>query len=820
MSRKRKIDSAEDPVIRPAGPVPVRTGRVCRCGNAAMQKTDPEAVKERYRQIMKNRTGTIIPAVILCIICIILLSVFARVLLYHGAQYGGDVFIDSETGLPYLEEIDCYYHLRMTRDIALHGHPGDTMKDGVPWDSLSHAPEGRNCSDYKPLMAYAAIAVNRLISIFAPRSLEQTVYWLNVGLSALAVIPVFLLTFDMCGLTGAIAASVLSVLNLGYLYKSVPGFYDTDGVIIGVSCFFFYFGVMLVKAWQEKNKKSLILNGIGFIVSFTALYHSWYIYYIFPGLFVGALILFALFTWKKGNEKSLFSNVPLLLAAGVSAVILILEKDIFSRVKYLFVRIFTGAESSIFPNVFSSINELQSTPLWDGQLSDLFRLRVFTETNTSIINFAGGIIPFLSAFAMWVILIRRIIRKDVRIEYFLLLIWYAVTLTLSFRGWRFIMLFAVPAAILAGNLAGSVCGLMDQRKLRFRNAYRCMILVLLLCPALCGVYDLYRYVCTAYAEADMSDRPVEECLLKIRENTPEDTMLVSWWDYGYFLEEKGRRRTLFDGGTQGRKRTYFISRAFATEDEELSANIFRMLSGSGDQGFDLVFSAFGETEETLFFLDELLSGSKAEAREKLLNKGISEDQTKEITELLFPENLPLTECVITPDMPWFCRWFSVFGRSMKEKSEKPVDFHIKLHQIPISLSESGRTVMDSENGYYVILEKGDSGWYACTSTTEESSDEQPLCVERMILTDRDGYREYVQDHDLPEENPDPDAEEAAQSWTVIVSDNGRESTLSLISSDLADSVFGRLVYLGGAGLRRYQAEPELSNEVLVYRIIV
>ncbi len=143
--------------------------------------------------IMKNRTRRTIPAVILCIVCIMVLSVSFRLLFHRHVLSLGDDYIDSESGVPYFVDMDCYYQLRMTRDIALYGHPGDMLKDGVPWDSLSYAPEGRNASDYKPLMAYIAITANRLISAFVPQSLEQTVYWQNVFLSALVVIPVFLL---------------------------------------------------------------------------------------------------------------------------------------------------------------------------------------------------------------------------------------------------------------------------------------------------------------------------------------------------------------------------------------------------------------------------------------------------------------------------------------------------------------------------------------------------------------------------------------------------------------------------------------------------
>ena len=34
----------------------------------------------------------------------------------------------------------------------------------------------------------------------------------------------------------------------------------------------------------------------------------------------------------------------------------------------------------------------------------------------------------------------------------------------------------------------------------------------------------------------------------VRTNTPEDSVFVHWWDYGYWVESLGKRRTVADGG--------------------------------------------------------------------------------------------------------------------------------------------------------------------------------------------------------------------------------------------------------------------------------
>ncbi len=755
----------------------------------------------------KKRTALIIPAVILFIMIV---SIFFRLLLTNSVFSLGDDFIDSGTGLPFLAEIDCYYHLRMTRDIALYGHPGDTLKYGQLWDSFGYAPEGRSAEGYKPFLSYIAIAGKELISVFRPISLEQTAYWLSAFISALVVIPVFLITYEMCGLFGAITASFLSAMNFSYFTRSLPGFYDADGVILWVSGFFFYFGIKLIKGWQEKNKKSMILYGVCFIVSFAALYNSWYTHYLYPGLFAGALILFTLLTFITGTEKKRSLAVPFLFSAFLCIVVLILEKDLISRIISLFTRLFIS-ESDIFPNVFGSIMELQKPPFSIEQPSDLFVAHMTQYPFSNVFSASGGLVPFLFAAVMCVILIVRIVRKDIRPEYTLLLLWYAVTLWLSLNGLRFLLLLSVPLAILAGNLTGIIFSLLEKRNKIIGYVIKCIIVVSLLFPSF---YSAYIFT----SEPPVNpDGPMSEDLLKISENTPENTILAAWWDFGYFLEEKAGRRALFDGGSQSNERSFFIARAITTADEELSANIFKMLCGSGDSGVDLMLSTFGKSEETVLFTIELLSGSKTEARENLLKKNLSEDSADEITELLFPEDLPPFKFVVTPELPAIYKYLTIIGFGISKEEDKPKDFETDVLMIPVDFSEDQRNTIDTDNGYYVIIEKSDNGYRAFTSDTEEPSDEQPVCIEKLIIIDDNGCEEYIQDNELPTGN-DGDSEEAPIPWTAIIQREEEGCALSLVSLSLLDSVYGRMIYLKGAGLTRYKAVPEYSDGILLYEI--
>ncbi|MDI3483471.1 MAG: dolichyl-phosphooligosaccharide-protein glycotransferase [Methanobacteriaceae archaeon] len=49
----------------------------------------------------------------------------------------------DENSLPYMYEPDSYYHYRLAANILDHGHPGDKIINGTPWDLHSNYPPGR-----------------------------------------------------------------------------------------------------------------------------------------------------------------------------------------------------------------------------------------------------------------------------------------------------------------------------------------------------------------------------------------------------------------------------------------------------------------------------------------------------------------------------------------------------------------------------------------------------------------------------------------------------------------------------------------------------
>ena len=750
------------------------------------------------KTFMKNKKRVIIPALL---ILIAFISIFFRLRLHNNAKGLADgYYMDVETGTPYLTEMDSYYHLRMTRDISENGHPGNTEKDGEHWDSMSYAPDGRDVATYRPLLAYIAIGVHRIASLFGDITLEQVAYWLNMFLSALVIIPIFLLTSKMCGILGGIVAAVLSTLNYGYFIHTIPGFYDTDGVIAWVSCLFFYFAINFVNSIEEKKRNRIILNGAGLAASFWMLYSSWYVYYMFAVIFVVALVAFTIFRHKDdGARRPLY---PLYMAGVIILLIFLLEPNLIGRISQLLKNVFVR-KGSLFPSVFVSIAEMRTPSLWAGGLSGLFQMKVLTDKNIGIINGVGGIVPFLAAFVMCGLFVRKAIKREAEIQHFLLIIWLAVTLFLAFKGWRFIMLFALPVSILAGNLTGWICSLMDKRKMMDRTVYKAMLILLMLFPSLYGVFR------SSKDSVPSANSQMGQVMSAIRENTPEDTILISWWDYGYFFEEKAQRRALFDGGSQSDSRSYWVAKALASSDEKLSANIFRMLSGSGDKACDRMLEVFGENENTLILMENTLSTDKEYAGTLLAQAGADDETRSELLDLLFPENLPTINCIIPPEMSRISRWFATFGKQMGSDTFDDTEYSVALDRLIMTSPKDGTNVYKTNYGFNLIINKSGDSYEAFTSQSVEKSS-QPLPITGVIVINSKGYT-------ASRNNESTDSDKTL-GWTVIIEDTGSQSIISLVTNRMADSTFGKMFYCHGIGLSDFTYEPELSNTVQVFKL--
>lgn len=153
------------------------------------------------------------------------------------------------------------------------------------------------------------------------------------------------------------------------------------------------------------------------------------------------------------------------------------------------------------------------------------------------------------------------------------LAWYATYNTAYFDDYAKISL-AVVVGIAVGRLLAiatpsiRTIGRMVKVNLSFEKIIVLLFAIFIAVPSIYNAYSYsniysYKYTMLAIAEGFYSPTDVWiKALDFIRKNTSIDSLVVSWWDYGYWLSVIGNRSTLADGATINADKIHRLAQFF------------------------------------------------------------------------------------------------------------------------------------------------------------------------------------------------------------------------------------------------------------------
>src|SRR3989338_9936500 len=75
-----------------------------------------------------------------------------------------------------------------------------------------------------------------------------------------------------------------------------------------------------------------------------------------------------------------------------------------------------------------------------------------------------------------------------------------------------------------------------------------------------------------------------KALTRINENSQEDAIITSWWDFGHHFKVIADRAVTFDGTTQSTPQAHWVGRLLSTSSEKEAIGILRMLNCGAEQG--------------------------------------------------------------------------------------------------------------------------------------------------------------------------------------------------------------------------------------------
>lgn len=610
------------------------------------------------------------------VIAIVLIMVFSVCIKINSCGINADKCAPSsiaDDGVPYFIEIDSYFNYEMTEDIMKYGHWGDTIKDGEYWFSDSYAPAGRSVQDYPPFLCYLAILIYRIAALFDHGvKLRAVVWWMSAFIPSLVTIPLYLLSKKLMNDMGAVCVCILAVLDTSYYYRTLPGRFDNDMLVLTLSTAAVYLTVLSFED-KKRSKHVLCIILAGLCMGVFSRTWSGFVFYLCVvfGMIVTYFILSHIpaLGISKQRRKSITWDAFLLTLSDIAFVVIMNGSRVFAfladRMRWL-VSIHgessSSEEVSGFPSATSSIGELKSPELLNGGFWGLFLTGESDNGVLGVINIAGGGVIILEAVIAVIVIIILLIKnkpekREKNILIFSILIpWIIASSAGMTQGQRFLFIFGVPVSLLAGLSVSISAEYMSKRSVPDRKLICAVILAATLCPTLYGAVGASKENYTP------SYGSMVEAADWMKENYPAETILATYWDYGYMYENCSDVKVLFDGGSQTGVRLYWVGRALITDDTKLSAGILRMLSTSGDEATKLSVSLMGDNEKALKLLNDILPMSYEDAKIELLGKWeIKEPDAVKLLKLTHQSgDVPALLC-ITPHMKDELYWFEYYG---------------------------------------------------------------------------------------------------------------------------------------------------------------
>ncbi len=501
---------------------------------------------------------------------------------------------------------DPLIHYWTTRYLIEHGH--------LPtYNPLGWHPWSYNPMNVLPDMHYYISALlYRIVSSVSHVTLYQFVVYIPAFFAPLLAIPLYLLVKELWGRWPAFVTIFSVVTSWAYVMRTEAGFFRHEQLAIPLMVTSFYFTVKAMRS--SELWKALVFSGIsGVFLALAA--GSWA---GFRQLFVGYPLVLAIFlALKKADLRDI-------LALGIPPLYVLLLS--FSLPNLAFRKEYMAMESTFVWAVLAASLIYAVLNYRSSERTDIRIPTMIAFIAVISLFFVLGIYRPLTARLMRVVFPGVSLPKGNVVEtvaehapgstittfsYLLIPILLGLSM-LAIERWRekvpiLILVNAITSLYfaesiarlppLAAPLSGLGVGylvfrlqeytetkitkvrrysrLLSTRKVTSRPTRKVLstlkwpillIVLLLVMPISLSVYNTYNYSQDFVLGFDQGWR---ETLGWLKNNTSPGTVVLSWWDYGYWIQLGSDRVTLADGLTINSTQIRQIAKAFSGSEEEL-----------------------------------------------------------------------------------------------------------------------------------------------------------------------------------------------------------------------------------------------------------
>ncbi|MBI5065275.1 hypothetical protein HZA97_03470 [Candidatus Woesearchaeota archaeon] len=574
-------------------------------------------------------------------------------------------FNDKKRSFPYPFDIDAFNYLVYARNYLDHRYLGDGFnRTGTSWDYLSLAPLGKNAVIQANLHPFVLARFYKFWSFFdSSVHIFYSSSYLPIIFVLFSLIFMFFLTdligFDFYGVFFSV--TVLAIHQV-ILKKTFWGLFDTD---IYVLFFPLLISFLFFKSFFLQGLKKyflLMIMAFVFFVFARAWVGWWFIFYLF--FFSLILTVFYEYFFMKRKERAKESLFVLIFV--VFSFILISSVFLyFGNSDFVFLEGSSNVYTSFFYNSlirppFEMLGFKQFKPtdvfssnLWPNVYDTVKELKRNSLGESVKLLGIGFIV--LSFVGMIFFLVQSSSDKT---SSFLMTVFFSSWFVLSFyaglKSVRFFFLLIPVLSILSG--AGILFLKEKAHKIlnraNFSNYFFMTFILLLTCFIF---FPLVRasYLISFGSESEVVFPRIDdawwEALNYIKDNSQENAIVTTWWDFGHPIKFISERGTTFDGASQNSPLAYWVGRILLTSDEKEAVGILRMLDCGSDSVVELVQNKIKNMAKSVNLLVEISKLDKEQARQVLIQKGFDDETTKNILDLTHC-NPPQAFLILSSDM--------------------------------------------------------------------------------------------------------------------------------------------------------------------------
>lgn len=507
----------------------------------------------------------------------------------------------------YFTAYDPLFQYRMTKYIVKHGFAA-----WFSWhDTLSWYPMGRNVAQSSfPGLPFSAAFIYQLLQFFGFKvSVHDVCLFFPLLMACLTCLAAYFLGRDLGGQASGLFTAFFMAVSSAFMSRTSLGFFDTE--TIGIFCMVTISLFFLRSIEQDKPVEKRILYAIAAGLFLGYLYASWgasrYItgllalfmfasiviklydrhYLVSFGFTMGVGYLCALLVPKLGPKFLLSMENFAVLGFFLFLVVYdILRKRIQTRILMLMmggllILLVAGVFALQSLGLITSLSGKFLSVLDPSIRSEAPLLESVAEHKRAVwTNFFNdfGLTIGLALFGSYFAIRRKEEKRLFSLIFFLSSIYFTGSMV------RLALILSIPASLMAAYgltelLTPFVSAVSRSAERRPRRRRRVVFGVSREMGIIFTIFILIASLPTIWSAASSADRPTSlasssiggtiggqyphdwlQALVWMRDNTPEDAVVVSWWDYGYWIETVANRTTLADGATMNTRQISQIAR--------------------------------------------------------------------------------------------------------------------------------------------------------------------------------------------------------------------------------------------------------------------